>query len=633
MMSAAISVTPMKASGIEHQVARVYREGGDYQWVRETLINSVEAKATRIEFGIEWQAVEERGVYRRLIADNGIGMTSEELVGFFNVWGGGGKPIGGVHENFGIGAKSSLLPWNRYGLVVISWVDGEAAMIWVMADPSTGQFGLRNFDAEVKETGEDRIVEVVAPFPDDEHGCDWNTVRPDFIEDHGTVIVLLGEDPNQNTVVGDPSRPAEANAKGISNYLNRRLWKMPVTVEEVRVAELLADPKAWPTSDSREARESAALQRRKIEGAKHHLEYPVASFTKGKLAAAGTVSLNDDTEVDWFLWEGDRPRPAHAAGGGFIAALYKDELYDVTNHHSMYRTFGVIPASVRSKLWLIMRPTPFDERDTSVGVYPRADRNSLLIMGGARAGDPLPFPDWGAEFAEKMPEPIRQAIRAARAGDEGTVTEDAWRQRLADRFGSRWRIPKLRARIGGKHTVAAAQPGSKPQTPKATTRSGGGGGGRRGGTIGRPNTGSAPGTVQAIRTNVAGGIPTYLTVHDGDIDAGMLAAWVKNHPDHPEGAVLINVDHPVLEDQIVYWQSQYPDHLAEEIETEVIATYGEIAVAKLAHSEQLKSILPSSKVEDDLRSEAALTMSLLGLIGEEAVIAPRIGGKFGRRAA
>jgi hypothetical protein len=56
-------------------------------------------------------------------------------------------------------------------------------------------------------------------------------------------------------------------------------------------------------------------------------------------------------------------------------------------------------------------------------------------------------------------------------------------------------------------------------------------------------------------------------------------------------------------------------------------------VAKVAHSEHLKSMLPSSTVEEDLRSEAALTMSLLGLIGEEAVIAPRVSGKFGRKRA
>ena len=112
-----------------------------------------------------------------------------------------------------------------------------------------------------------------------------------------------------------------------------------------------------------------------------------------------------------------------------------------------------------------------------------------------------------------------------------------------------------------------------------------------------------------------------------------LAAWAPHHPDHPEGAVLINVGHEVLEEEITYWQSQYPDHLAEPIRDEVIAVYGESAVAKVAHSEFLKSVLPRSTVDNDLRSEAALTMSLLGLIGEEAVIAPRVGGKFGRRVA
>ena len=121
-------LVPMKTAGTEHLIERTYREGGTFQWVRETYVNSAEAKATRVDYGIEWQGVENHGVYRRLIADNGRGMTGDELVAFFNTFGGGGKPIGGVHENFGVGAKTSLLPWNRYGMVVISWVDGEPAM-------------------------------------------------------------------------------------------------------------------------------------------------------------------------------------------------------------------------------------------------------------------------------------------------------------------------------------------------------------------------------------------------------------------------------------------------------------------------------------------------------------------------
>ena len=58
--------------------------------------------------------------------------------------------------------------------------------------------------------------------------------------------------------------------------------------------------------------------------------------------------------------------------------------------------------------------------------------------------------------------------------------------------------------------------------------------------------------------------------------------------------------------------------------------YGEIAVAKVAHSEQLKQLLPSHEVESDLRSDGALTTALLGLFSEDAVISTRIGGKPGK---
>lgn len=634
-----MSVTPMKASGIKHHVDRVYREGGEHQWVRETLINSLEAGARRVEFGIEWQAVRELGVYRRLIADDGEGMTPEQLVGFFNVWGGGGKPIGGLHENFGIGAKSSLLPWNRHGLVVISWVAGEAAMIWVMADPATGEYGLRNFEAVDAESGEVRIEEVVSPFFDDQHGCDWASVKPDWIEGHGTVIVLLGDDPNGSTVVGDPNRPGEADIKGVSTYLNRRIWDIAdgtqITVDELRNS----DPAMWPVNEEMAHTSGGAdrrTNRRKIEGAEYYIGYPNKSFKRGRLSASGSKPMADGTFVDWYLWEGDRPGvQSYAAQGGYIAALYEHELYDVTNHHSTYRSFGVLESAVRSKLWLILRPPAFDEQGGKHGVYPRGDRNSLLVMGGPHAGDPLPLNDWGAEFAEDMPTEIRDAIREARAGGSGTIKDETWKERLAERFGSRWRMFKLRARKGGKLKVDPSQVGSLPRAVKRGGGSGGrgGSGGQSGGTAGSRNTGSSTGSVSAARVQVGGGIPTWVKVRAEDVEEGMLAGWAPNHPDHPEGAVLINVEHPVMEEEIAHWQAQYGDHLADQVADEVIATYGEIAVAKVAHSEHLKSILPSSTVEHDLRSEAALTMALLGLIGEEAVIAPRIGGKFGRRTA
>jgi hypothetical protein len=48
--------------GASHFVNRMFEACGNYQWAREFLKNSLEAGANKIEFGIEWQAVEKLGV-------------------------------------------------------------------------------------------------------------------------------------------------------------------------------------------------------------------------------------------------------------------------------------------------------------------------------------------------------------------------------------------------------------------------------------------------------------------------------------------------------------------------------------------------------------------------------------------
>ena len=296
------------------------------------------------------------------------------------------------------------------------------------------------------------------------------------------------------------------------------------------------------------------------------------------------------------------------------------------------RAFGITETSVRARLWLIIRPAHLDD-DGKYGVYPRGDRNALLLKGGPNAGGPLPIADWGAQFSEVMPDAIRHALRAARVGQNGTLTDKTWRDRLAERFGSRWRIVKFRAHPKGDDSVSSIPIGtnsikrvsvpsrSRPQVIKPRS-------GRRGGGLA---IGDRSGNVSAIKSSVTGGIPDYEFVSSDAIEPGMLAAWQANHPDHPSGVVLINVDHPVIRQQVQYWQGQYADHLSDKIEEDVHQAYGEVAVAKIAHSAHLKAILPSQVIEDQLRTPGALTTALLGLIAEEALIAPRLGGKYAKR--
>jgi hypothetical protein len=220
------TIVPMAVSGVRHLVERAYRESGELQYLRELVVNAIEAGASRIELGPEWSAVESDGVYRLMIADDAKGMDPEELLKFLNTFGGGGKPIGDAHENFGVGAKTSLLPWNHFGVVVLSWTSTNpgGAMVWLMRDPVSGEYGAKKF-----ETADGSFEEVIVP------PADWAKVRPSWLVEHGTVIICMGNTGRENTFLG---KTGDGDIKGISGYLNKRLWAMPdgaeLFVQELR---------------------------------------------------------------------------------------------------------------------------------------------------------------------------------------------------------------------------------------------------------------------------------------------------------------------------------------------------------------------------------------------------------------
>ncbi len=633
-----IRLSPLESVGIEHQLQRIYDESGTYQWVRELVENALEASATHIEFGIEWQAVESQGVYRRTIADNGHGMAPDSLVKFFKTFGGGGKPIGGVHDNFGVGAKTSLLPWNTHGVVVISWVDGQASMIRLRKDPASGQYGLVLVKATNPDTGVESESQVYTPYYDAEHGCDWAKVKPDFIDDHGTVIVLLGASARDDTVQGSPHRD-EAAIKGISKFLNQRYWNLDGV--QINVDHLAhEDKEEWPRSKAESSKSPKATSPeqstdrrtflRVVRGAKHFVTYP--DHKTGQLHSSGTVPLNDGTEIDWYLWEGDRPAVhSYAAKNGYVAVLYRNELYNISNHHNTYKNFGVAPSEVRKNLCLIIRPPEFS--DETSGIYPRTDRNELLIRSETTAGAPLPFYDWATEFSDQMPDQILAAIKKARGTEEGTINDPAWRDRLAERFGARWRINKVRQAPDGDNSTAGDQAGTTPATGESSTptnrHTGGGTGGRRGPTNLSSRTGTKPGK----NITAAGGLPHFRWENGEDFQPGILCSWVPNDPTYPEGVVLLNRDHPVIEAEVALFSGDYGPQHADGVKEIVHQAYGEVAVAKIAHSEYLKSLLPDHVVEDTLRCDEALTMSLLGLIAEEHLISDRLNKQFRRKKA
>ena len=382
----------LRITGASNFVNRMFEACGTYQWAREFLKNAVEAGATKIEFGIEWQAVEKAGVYRRTVADNGIGMAADELLRFFSTLGEGARNIGGIHENFGVGAKIAALPWNPEGVVVISYKAGHGSMIWIVLDPDSGDYELVEFEVSGKKTC------VIEPAEVDE--VDWGKVRPAWLDQHGTIVVLLGSEEYPDTVLGNP-HAGEKDIKGLSVYLNNRFWNLDAN--EVRVVELRSEKKSqWPQGAT-DRDDSRRPNNRAIHGALHYLTQ--VSAPHGSLRATGDASLDDGrVALHWYLWRGERPAiHSYTKRTGYIAIRYKDELFQISSNKAHFRWFGVIESKVQQNLTLIIEPQHYQPSDGRWGVHPDQSRNRLIFTGNGEKGVEIPLSDWALEFAENLP--------------------------------------------------------------------------------------------------------------------------------------------------------------------------------------------------------------------------------------
>ncbi len=626
-----MNIAPMGVKNVGSLTERLYRETKDHQWLREFLQNSIEAGATRAHLGIEWGAVASRGVYRRVYSDDGHAMDLKELTEFFANLGDGSKAIGGRDENFGVGAKVSALPWNKFGLTIISRKDGRELMIRLAYDPDTHSYGPMRFDTVNAATGIEQTAIAVPPFLDTECGVDWSKVMPDFIREkgHGTCIVMMGNTVDTDTVLGAPGRDEWA-IKSASKYLNERYFELPIklTIDELNHA----DKSMWPRSEAETRKNSGSdeyrpINTRKIEGAENFITYPKQSFESGRLASSGTTVLTDGTEVDHYLWDGKRPEVGdYATRQGYIAVRYGSEIYHHTDHHNSYRSWSVPHKSVRRNLTLIVRPR--QATSDQPGAYARGDRSGLLYCTRTSDGLELPMLDWAEEWADNMPDDVRDALRKAVGTGSGTIKDASYLKRLAAKFNDKWKIDKVDTRRPGDMTTN----GEDGTTTIVSCGGGGngngngGGGGGGGGNRKRRITvyPEYDGPIRGHRTQGEGGIPRFEWVDGAQFDDGVFATWEPSSKEYPRGVVFLNQGHPVIEAESKFFAEQYPNTWYEDVVDAVHDCYGESAVAAVAHSEHLKTIVSSDIVDNQMRDPYALTMSLLGLIAEEAMIAERI---------
>jgi hypothetical protein len=613
-------------TGASNFVNRMFEACGPYQWAREFLKNSLEAGATKVKFGIEWQAVKKYGVYRRTIIDNGSGMSKDELLKFFSTLGEGAKKIGGVHDNFGVGAKIASLPWNPDGVVVIAYKDGVGSMIQIVLEPTTGDYELVEFETQ---EGRSAVIDPSTVKWESSDEIDWSNLRPEWLGGNGTIIVLMGSETYPDTILGNPDT-GESSTKGLSIYLNTRFWDLSGI--DVVVAELRSERKNFWPSDEMEKDDAKRPNNRTIKGARFYLKDIHAK--EAKLTAAGTMLLdNDRVKAEWYLWEGKRPDiHMYAKESGYIAIRYDEELFQLNSGKVQFRWFGVVESKVQQNLTIILEPQHYRPNEDKWGVHPDQSRNRLLFTGDGEKGVEPPLHDWGLEFSKSIPEAIWEAIMAARGENTGSLEDEEYRKRLQDKFGARWTMRQL-VMVKPKREQEKQQPATESPTEiemledihgiKPYSRR------KRNKAIKRLVSKAYEGNdAIAVEKDVVVDVPRFRYGQKEDFEKEWhIALW-----DEPNNEVVLNKEAPVLLESIKYHQEQYPEVYAEEVATTIQHVFGEVAVAKIAHSQKLKKLVSDQDLQSEYRNEKVLTIALMGLLAEESLISQRL-GKFGRKKA
>jgi len=357
----------MSVANMTFMVDRLGEDCAPLQFLRELTENAINAilvksdKAGQIIWDVDWNQHDLTGQFKLSVVDTGIGMTGEEMVHYIN------KLSSSMSEqstegSFGVGAKIAAAPRNRAGLIYLSWKNGIGSMIHLWRDPDTNQYGLRPFERPDGTVGYWASIE--------------GAVKPDVIDRNGTMVVLLGNNLDDNTM--SPALGTPMPSRWVLRYLNTRYFRFPDQIA-VKARE------GWelPRGDSHNFLRTVTGQRPWLEE---------------NASTKGTVKLDGATAHWWVLKPGlDADLGGHLAAGGHMAALYQDELYEmVTGRAGVTRlqAFGVIFG--HSRVVIYIEPHGTHSRLTS-----NTSRTNLLING-----EPLPWADWAAEFRAQLPDEI-----------------------------------------------------------------------------------------------------------------------------------------------------------------------------------------------------------------------------------
>jgi hypothetical protein len=439
-MPSGTATLEMKVANMTFMLERLAQDCAPLQFIRELTENAIQGiqalggRAGEIRWDVDWNRfdLEPKEGYKLAVIDTGIGMTGPEMVNYINQLS-SSMHQQSKHGNFGMGAKVAAAPRNTIGLVYVSWKDGRGSLIHLWKDPDADTYGLRR-----NPNGEFWL-----PVLDD--------IKPEPIKAHGTMVILLGNKSDENTMNAPPE--AQIPSRWITRYLNSRYFRFPNTVTV-------------------KARENWTLPR----DDKHNMLRKVIGqegWLKANSAESGLLALKEATAHWWILKEKVDDSGSHFSGG-HVAALYDDELYEMTVGRpgvARLQSFGVI----------------FGYSRVVIYVEPLQNNNGSLTANTARThllieGHPLPWTEWAAEFREGMPEPIIKLMDQVAGGPADAENANSIRERLKQ-IRDLFKFSRYRPASDGKHRVQDDFTNTGGNTADGGGSSGAShdGGGKRGG--------------------------------------------------------------------------------------------------------------------------------------------------------
>ena len=169
-----------------------------------------------IKWGIDERYLNKHKVKKLCIIDNGEGMTPQEML--LNLNSLGGSTRNNEYYNHGCGAKIAGLAHNREGLIYRSWKNGQGYVAKFMRN-EMGRYGM----VKIKNRNTHPLPEIEKPAEIKEHGC---------------MVTLLGDSPEQNTtepVKGNYGTLLKnsRNSKNewLSAYLNTKFYHVPNNIK------------------------------------------------------------------------------------------------------------------------------------------------------------------------------------------------------------------------------------------------------------------------------------------------------------------------------------------------------------------------------------------------------------------